>query len=233
MKYGNDVSHHNGLLDMSKYKYDFIIIRGGYGKSVKQIDKCFLNTVKQCISLKIPYGIYWYSYAKTPTEAIEEAVTMHEIIKQYATPDTPLFYDIEEKDQLSKSGTELSTIATAFFKTLENYGYKKIGIYTSDGYISKFDDLNSKYIRWVARIGSEPKHKYDIFQYTWTDRPEIGVGDFDKSKCSDDVYLNVFTHSDINNIYDVDGDGVVTAHDSLKILQHIVGLNGGERYDSE
>lgn len=233
MKYGLDVSHHNGQLNFKLYDKDFVIIRAGYGSSIKQIDKQFVNNVTQAINNKISFAIYWYSYAKTPTQAIEEANACYTIIRQYTTSTTPIFIDIEDESVANLTGNQLSNIAESFVKTMENYGYKRLGVYSSDSWYNKLN-VSNKYFKWVARVGkggvvgTEPKNAYDMWQYSWVEKSPIGNGNFDISKCNDLVFANLFK-ADFNfGVPDVDGDGEITAHDALVILQNVVGLKGDE-----
>ena len=61
---GIDVSKWQGVIDWSKVKTDFAIIRLGLGDNLEsQDDAQFLNNVNGCINNNIPFGVYIYSYA--------------------------------------------------------------------------------------------------------------------------------------------------------------------------
>ena len=77
MYQGVDVSFANGQIDWEKAKQhiDFAIIRCGFGMNQEdQDDVQYHRNVQECIRLKIPFGIYLYSYAtneeKTKTEKV-------------------------------------------------------------------------------------------------------------------------------------------------------------------
>lgn len=130
----------------------FAVIRAGYSNS---IDSYLDDNVKWCEKYKIPYGFYWYSYAKTPSEAISEANTCVKVINVYS-PSYPIFYDLEEADigkMLSKSAATMQ--ASAFCDTIKNNGYAA-GIYANpDWLINHYD--SSKFV-----------DKYDIWLAAWT-----------------------------------------------------------------
>ena len=76
-------------VDISKYQsinwnkvnlneIDFVIIRAGLG--FKTEDKMFKSHIENAIKLKIPVGIYWFSYAGTVEHARQEAESCLKII---------------------------------------------------------------------------------------------------------------------------------------------------------
>ena len=69
--YGIDISEHNGNIDLTPYRGQFVIIRCGWGHF--QEDKLFKRNVAECKRLGIPFGIYHYSYALNVAEARQEA----------------------------------------------------------------------------------------------------------------------------------------------------------------
>jgi GH25 family lysozyme M1 (1,4-beta-N-acetylmuramidase) len=171
---GIDISYHNGEIDFSKLKtqVDFIIMRSGYGtqttnsKEVK-FDIYYEEAKKQ----NIPVGTYWYCYATTPEEALEEAKTFLNKVKGKKF-EYPVFYDVEEKNILSTGKENVSNIMRAFLEEVEKNGYL-VGIYCSAYYLTNLvdDDIKNKYEIWVAQWGQnrdKPRYdgKWDIWQYT-------------------------------------------------------------------
>ena len=77
MRHGIDVSKHNGTIDWAKVKasnrVNFAILRAGFGKVASQKDTKFEQNYQGCVDNNIPVGVYWYSYAKTVDDAIQEA----------------------------------------------------------------------------------------------------------------------------------------------------------------
>ena len=97
---GIDVSKHQGVINWEKVKasgqVDFAILRAGFGKESSQIDVQFERNYSECKRLGIPVGAYWYSYAKTTTEAEQEAAVCLSALagKQF---EYPIAFDIEEQ----------------------------------------------------------------------------------------------------------------------------------------
>ena len=171
---GIDISYHNGEIDFAKLKsqVDFIIMRSGYGtrttdsKEVK-FDLYYEEAKKQ----NIPVGTYWYCYASTPEEALEEAKTFLNKVKGKKF-EYPVFYDVEEKNILNTGKENVSNIMKAFLEEVEKNGYL-VGIYCSAYYLKTLvsDEIKNKYEIWVAQWGQnrdKPKYdgKWDIWQYT-------------------------------------------------------------------
>ena len=171
---GIDISYHNGEIDFSKLKsqVDFIIMRSGYGtKTTDSKEVKFDLYYEEAKKQNIPVGTYWYCYATTPEEALEEAKTFLNKVrgKQF---EYPVFYDVEEKNILNTGKENVSNIMRAFLEEVERNGYL-VGIYCSAYYLKTLvdDEIKNKYEIWVAQWGQnrdKPKYdgKWDIWQYT-------------------------------------------------------------------
>ncbi len=159
IKYGVDVSVHNGTIDWNQVKHsgkvDFVILRAGYGKDISQKDKRFEEYYQQCSTLAIPVGAYWYSYAMTPEEAKQEAEVFLQVLKgkQFAYP---VYFDLEEQKQLALGKNACSAITEAFLSTVENSGYF-VGLYMSKSYLENCisETIRKNYSIWVAQYGVE------------------------------------------------------------------------------
>ena len=93
---GVDVSVYQGNIDWNKAKADgieFAIMRAGYGKYVSQKDKYFDQNMKNAKAAGLPCGVYWFSYALTPEDAIKEADACYEVIKNYKL-EYPVSFDM-------------------------------------------------------------------------------------------------------------------------------------------
>ena len=77
LKKGIDVSSHQGKIDWDKVKaggVEFAIIRCGYGSDIKEQDDAeFERNISECARVRIPYGVYLYSYADSVEKARSEA----------------------------------------------------------------------------------------------------------------------------------------------------------------
>ena len=168
---GIDVSKHNGKIDWAKVKsqIDFAIIRGGYGKN--HIDERAVYNFTECQKNKIPFGIYWFSYALTEAQAKEEAKFVCDLADKYK-PDYPICYDWEyDSDKNAKANNVTMTnekrkrFAEAFLKVVKDRGYIPC-LYSNVDYLNKgFQSLVNKYDFWLAHWGvNKPSRDCQIWQ---------------------------------------------------------------------
>ena len=80
-KKGIDISHHQGDIDFDKLKgnIDFAMVRTSYGSFYE--DKKYKRNIKELERVKIPYGLYHFSYATNVESAKKEATGFINIIK--------------------------------------------------------------------------------------------------------------------------------------------------------
>ena len=175
MKKGIDVSRWQGTIDWAKVKkagIDFAILRCGYGGDDEdQDDTCFVKNANACEKVKMPYGVYLYSYAKTVKDAKSEAAHVLRLVKGRKL-EYPIYYDLEDANTTGKcSNGRILEIAKAFVTTLEKEGYY-VGIYANKYWNVNY--LTDKWYdtkpRWVAQYNTECTYKgeYGMWQYTST-----------------------------------------------------------------
>lgn len=163
---GIDVSEHNGTIDWEKVKASekvgFAMIRAGYGKGV--VDRKFLYNAEECNRLKIPIGIYWFSYAKSAEEAEREAQycinSIHDIKIDY-----PVCFDFEDYSVANckragiviKDKTFATMLAINFLNVIKKAGYTPAN-YTNPAYINQYFDQSrlSMYDLWLAQWPENP-----------------------------------------------------------------------------
>lgn len=165
-----DVSKHNGIINWSKvaaHDVKGVIIRAGYGRYISQKDKTFEQNYFGAKMAGLNVGTYWYSYAETPAEAKQEAAVFLEAIKS-KTFDMPVYFDIEEPKHVKLGKAMCTAITSAFCAEVEKAGYF-VGIYSFDSFFTTNLDkaVSDRYTKWVARIGSKPVTKCDMWQYEW------------------------------------------------------------------
>ena len=157
MKFGIDVSRHNGAINWNRVKdsgkVDFVILRAGYGKLVSQKDERFEEYYSACKQLGIPVGAYWYSYANNVTESEQEARAFLDCIKG-KTFEYPLYFDIEEKTAFNQGLFICSAMAERFCDILEKAGYFA-GIYASKSHLETYlsAEVRQRFSVWVAHYG--------------------------------------------------------------------------------
>lgn len=174
-RYGIDISEHNGNIDLSKYKDQFVIIRAGWG--LGHLDKKYRRNVRECERLGIKFGVYWYSYALDDRTAEKEAVSFIDIIKG-DNVQLGAWLDMEDADGWKKrqgwSPTKrgISDIVVRFCSKVEEAGFYT-GVYLSYSWLQYLDNNTIPFDRWIAHWGTNDggmhgdyKRYGSIHQYT-------------------------------------------------------------------
>lgn len=166
----------------------FAIIRAGF--STKK-DVTMDKFVADCKKYGVEYGFYWYSYAMSIEQALTEAEKCIEVIKKLS-PTYPVFFDMEEKKQISGLSTDTRTkMAIAFCEKIKQAGFKP-GVYANPSFMENYYDKSrivGKYDIWLAHWTNSPncQSKYNYGQTLWQwglDR--IGGYDVDGDICFTD-----------------------------------------------
>ena len=161
-----DVSGWQGDIDWAKAKADGVegaIIRLGYGEG-NNADKKAQRNISECKRLGIPFGIYWYSYADTPSLAKEEGTDVVAKLKQFGVNPSdlayPVYYDLEkwtwEGHQPPTDPNVYNNIVNNWYSALQSAGYKNLGVYSYTSYLRgplKHADIYAK-TAWVAQYGA-------------------------------------------------------------------------------
>ena len=161
-----DVSGWQGDIDWAKAKADGVegaIIRLGYGEG-NNADKKAQRNISECKRLGIPFGIYWYSYADTPSLAKEEGADVVAKLKQFGVNPSdlayPVYYDLEkwtwEGHQPPTDPNVYNNIVNNWYSALQSAGYKNLGVYSYTSYLRgplKHADIYAK-TAWVAQYGA-------------------------------------------------------------------------------
>ena len=166
---GIDVSKWQGDINFTKVKdsgVEFIIIRAGYGDGNR--DVYFEQNYRNAKAAGLHIGAYWYSYADSTEAAKKEALAFAKVLsgKQF---DYPVYFDIEEKSQLSQGKDFCSNLITTFCTEMENQGYFA-GFYTSLSHLSSVvtDAVKKRFTVWVAQWADKCSYTdaYGIWQYS-------------------------------------------------------------------
>lgn len=168
---GIDVSSYQGKIDWKKvsdYGMGFVLIR--ITEAGNAIDSQFENNYAGCTKYNIPIGVYKYSYARTISEAQNEAKKIIQVLNgrkiQY-----PIWYDLEWNNQRVLGSENVHKLAEAFEKVVTAAGYK-FGIYCNVDWYSNFICSHlKKYDFWIARY---PANDNGTLQERL--RPGFGVG---------------------------------------------------------
>lgn len=190
---GIDVSEHQQEIDWAAVAQsgmaDFAFIRAGYrGYTEGEMfeDRYFRQNMDGAIENGVKVGLYFFSQAITPEEAVEEAEFLLELIAEYEI-DLPIAYDwepmhLEQARTEGLSGTILTDCAKAFCETIEEAGHESIVyLYRHIGYYSYELGRLLDYGLWVGSPGDAPDFYYEhsYWQYSFTGQVPGILGDVD------------------------------------------------------
>lgn len=202
-----DVSEWQGDIDWAKAKADGVegvIIRLGYGWG-NNADKKAQRNISECKRLGIPFGIYWYSYADTPSIAKEEGADVVAKLKQFGVNPSdlayPVYYDLEkwtwEGHQPPTDPNVYNDIVNNWYSALQSAGYKNLGVYSYTSYLQgplKHADIYAK-TTWVAQYGA--RMGFDSFptdsrgwQYTSSGKVDGISGNVDMNAFGNKEFVN-------------------------------------------
>ena len=192
VKKGMDISVFQGDISWSKVTgIEFAIIRAGYGSN--NIDSKAIQNIKGCQDRKIPFGLYWFSYALSVNDAVKEADYVCNIADKYKLTFPVIGYDWEyDSDNYAASKSVSMTndkryqFAVAFLKRVKERGYTPV-IYTNYDYLNKgFKSLLSSYDVWFSYPSGSTKPDVTgltIWQYSWKGSVSGISADVDMNNC--------------------------------------------------
>ena len=212
---GLDISEHQAGINLQKIKdagFDYVILRAGVKLNAgsNRKDYNFEDFYAQARKVGLDVGTYYYSQAKSVSEAKEEAKCFLEYIKG-KTFEYPVYLDFESgriwEDQAAykKNSTLATEVCYAFMDTMRDAGYL-VGLY---GYAGWFDpgyngwmastldnNIGKKYEFWMANYFNNMlpentktanyKNKYGMYQYTSSKKISGWDGTLDHNVCYKD-----------------------------------------------
>lgn len=201
-----DVSEWQGDIDWAKAKADSVegvIIRLGYGEG-NNADKKAQRNISECKRLGIPFGIYWYSYADTPSIAKGEGADVVAKLKQFGVNASdlayPVYYDLEKwtwkGHQPPTDPNVYNDIVNNWYSALQSAGYKNLSVYSYTSYLQgplNHADIYAK-TTWVAQYGA--RMGFDSFptgsrgwQYTSSGKVDGISGNVDMNAFGNKEYV--------------------------------------------
>ena len=181
---GVDVSDYNGAIDWKKVKdsgIDFAMIRiGGRGYGTEGTlyqDESAIKNITEAKENGIKVGVYFFSQAITPDEAVEEANYVMEILGDIKL-DYPVAYDweiIKDDDARTDnvSAYEATECARAFCQTIEANGYTASIYSPSRELYFKYDLSRLKdFDIWYCEYSDTPEfyYQFSMWQYPMAGR---------------------------------------------------------------
>lgn len=182
-RFGIDVSEFQGEdIDWKQVKdsgVEFVIIRLGYraygDTGALVMDAMYEKNIQGALKAGLDVGVYFFSQAITPAEAVEEAEYVLEHLKPYEISG-PIVYDTEEI-KWDTARTDVNTkedftnYCKVFCDTVEQAGYDTM-IYSNMKWMAFTLDMEelAEYDFWYADYYEIPQCPYDyqIWQYSET-----------------------------------------------------------------
>ena len=189
---GIDVSKWQGDIDFDKIKeagVEFVFIKLGGQNGIGgeyYIDPKFERNIEGFKNVGIPVGLYFYSYANSPTQAKKDALWVVDQIKKYKI-DLPIAYDWENWSKFNDFHVSFNTLtksAGEFINTLKKSGYDGM-LYSSKSYLESIW-LENSYTTWLAHYTSNTDYSgnYKCWQRTSSAKiPGITVNTVDFDIC--------------------------------------------------
>lgn len=178
---GIDVSEFQGeQIDWEKVKksgVEFVMIRLGYRAYGEEgelvLDAMYDKNIKGALRAGLDVGVYFFSQAVSPAEAVEEAEYVLKHIRGYEI-DGPVVYDTEDIEYCAartdkNTRQEFTNYCKVFCETVEAAGYDTM-IYSNMKWMAFTLDMEqlSGYDFWYADYHAVPQCPYDykIWQYS-------------------------------------------------------------------
>lgn len=237
VSFGIDVSEHNGTINWKKVKshISFAMIRAGYGSNT--VDSKFKENANACTNLKIPFGVYWFSYALDENMARKEAKKCLSVVKPYKLS-CPIAFDFEydslryaEKQNKRITPSKMCSIACAFLDHILANGYQVL-LYTNYDFWHNygFKNLGNRYPIWCASWGTE---KPSIYCSMWQDSAAGTIDGIDTKVDTDVSYVRYYLPKDLDKQEEeiaaiVNEYGEIYKDIAVKIIEGAYG-NGDDR----
>lgn len=168
---GVDVSKYNGEVDWGQVKnagMEFAFIKAGSTKS--GVDPQFAYNMTQANAAGLRTGVYLYSYAVTPQQALEEAQQLLQWIDGY-TVNYPVVFDIEDKCHKKLSDQQLIDIINAFCMTIDAAGYYP-AVYSSKNMFTGKLSITG-WDKWVAQYNDTCEYNNNVCFWQYTSHGKI------------------------------------------------------------
>ena len=168
---GIDVSKYQGVINWQQVKDSgvrFAMIRVGTTK--KGLDEQFVNNIMGANAVGIRTGIYIYSYATTPEQAVAEANLVLSWIAPY-TVSFPVAIDIEDSCQKGLNPAQLQAVADSFAAVMHANGYETMVYASKNWFLGRMPVVSSP--KWVAQYSSACDYPADYAMWQSTSHGSI------------------------------------------------------------
>lgn len=181
---GADISKYQGDVDFYQLKdagIDYVMLRvgaRGYGSGQILMDEYFTANIQKATEAGLDIGVYFYSQAITPEEAVEEANLVIQSLEGYKIQ-YPVAFDMEyvENDTArveTLTRADKTTIAKAFLDTIQTAGYRPM-LYGNKEWLIKRIDLSklTAYDVWLSQVKDVPDYPYKFAMWQYTTSGEV------------------------------------------------------------
>ncbi|MCM1133989.1 MAG: hypothetical protein NC400_00290, partial [Clostridium sp.] len=166
------VSKYNGGVNWGQVAASgmkFTFIKAGSTKS--GVDPQFAANITGAQAAGLRTGVYMYSYATTPEEAVNEANLILQWIAPY-TVNYPVVFDIEEKSQLKLSNQQLIDIINAFCTTIDAAGYYPMVYSGKNVFAGKLSNVG--WDKWVAQYADSCDYNNNVCFWQYSSKGNVG-----------------------------------------------------------
>ncbi|MBQ0140387.1 MAG: glycoside hydrolase family 25 protein [Kurthia sp.] len=186
-----DISKWQGNINWEKASkaLDLVIIRTQDG--ISNEDYMHRTYEHAASKYNVPFGVYAFVRAGTPTEARKEARTFY----NRASKNTE-FYVLDVEVKTNKKGHSMRSVVEAYVNELNKHTSKKIGLYVANHLYSSFNLKTSSFnFVWIPRYSSSaPQHNHQLWQYTSRGSVPGISGNVDLNRLADGTKLEYFTN---------------------------------------
>ncbi len=171
---GIDVSSWQDDINWQQVKdsgVEFAIIRLGFGHNVNGenvLDNRYLDNIKEAKEVGLDVGIYFFSYAKTEQEIIDQVNYIMTTLNGIKL-ELPIVFDWEDWEDFEEynlSFTDLNNLADKFLTLVEENGYQAM-LYGSASYLERVWDLD--YLTWVAHYTDQTDYEKEYYIWQLSD----------------------------------------------------------------
>ncbi len=175
---GIDVSSHQGDIDwaaVAESPVDFAMLRvgyRGYESGILNVDDSFRPNYAAASETDLDLGVYFFSQAISPAEAVQEAKFLLAVLKDRKLQ-LPVVYDWEYISESARTGSvdaqTLTECALAFCRTVEEAGYEAM-VYFNTHIAGDYLELEAlaEYDFWLAQyeLPLDFPHRIRMWQYS-------------------------------------------------------------------
>ncbi|MBO4601387.1 MAG: hypothetical protein J5634_04065 [Bacilli bacterium] len=178
-KIGIDISRWQGDVDFAKLKesnVEFIMIRLGGQDGIDgeyYTDSKFKRNMDEAKKYGFDVGVYFYSYAYTNEEAINQAKYVIENLKGYDLK-LPIVFDWECWNKFNKMNISLfdiTNVQNTFLNYVEEKGYKSARYGSKNYLINAWQE--SRHLTWLAHYINETNYDGEYFMWQRCDTGKV------------------------------------------------------------